>query len=323
MSDVQSAVSQQKVDSVVVKAQTEMLQIVSVTLSQAVAFHAQLEVMTELHEKDVTVWVQRRIVVAEMNDLISEGLQASFRHCVADVDILLESLKCRFTLNTGFGLHISETAEVMLKDVIETADLQSWKHHTVNSDSLFSVSEVRVFDDWHEGKEHMAFISAAVSSDVCTKVKLFDLVYFMTGEVNMRVLSDLTEVQWAVNQVEAIFVNGKNDDSADEAVHVSHLMNDQLICSVVSLKICLSAVKVKDRLIIQVSSEQLLSGYAVVVICIIIAVDESEKVKQKVSVRTQAVIQLNQVSSVLDESLQREVPEELSERCQVIYIVSD
>ena len=323
MSDIQSAVSQQKVDLIVVKAQTEMLQVVSVTLSQTVAFHAQLEVMIRLHEKDVTVWVQRQIMIAEMNDLISEGLQAPFRHCVADVNILLESLKCRFTLNTGFDLHISETAEMMLKDIIETADLQSWKHHAVDSDSLFSVSEVRVFDDRHEGKEHMTFISAAAGSNVCINVKLFDLVYFMTGEVNMRVLSDLTEVQWAVDQVEVTFVNGKSDDSADEAVHVSHLMNDQLICSVVSLKICLSAVKVKDRLIIQVSSEQLLSGYAVVVICIIIAVDESEKVKQKVSVRTQAVIQLNQVSSVLDESLQREVPEELSERCQVIYIVSD
>ena len=54
---------------------------------------------------------------------------------------------------------------------------------------------MKVFDDRHEGKEHMTFISAAVSSNACIKVKLFDLVYFMTGEVNMRVLSDLTEVQ--------------------------------------------------------------------------------------------------------------------------------
>ena len=134
-------------------------------------------------------------MVAEANDLISEGLQAPFRHCVADVDILLESLKCGFTLDTGFGPHISETAEVMLKDVIETAGLQSREHHAVNSDSLFSVSEVRVFGDRHEGKEHMAFISAAAGGDACAKAKLFDLVYFMAGEVNMRVLSDLTEVQ--------------------------------------------------------------------------------------------------------------------------------
>ena len=134
-------------------------------------------------------------MVAEVNDLIGEGLQAPFRHRVADVNILLESLKRRFTLDTGFGPCVSETAEVMLKDVVETADLQSRKHHAVNSDGLFGVSEVRVFDDRHEGKEHMAFISAAAGGDARAKVKLFDLVYFMTGEANMRVLSDPTEVR--------------------------------------------------------------------------------------------------------------------------------
>ena len=134
-------------------------------------------------------------MVAEVNDLISEGLQAPFRHRVADVNILLESLKRGFTLDTGFGLRVSETAEVMLKDVIETADSQSREHHAVDSDGLFSVSEVRVFGDRHEGKEHMAFISAVTGGDACAKAKLFDLVYFMAGEANMRVLSDLTEVQ--------------------------------------------------------------------------------------------------------------------------------
>ena len=55
MSNVQPAVSQREVGPVVVKAQAEMPQVVSVTLPQAVAFHAQLEVMAGLHEKDVTV----------------------------------------------------------------------------------------------------------------------------------------------------------------------------------------------------------------------------------------------------------------------------